>query len=152
MPKKKIESQMGDIFSIAIDDEKFCYGQIVGMDTIVIYDIVVNEGQSIEDITSSSIMFLVHTTDAYIEDGKWHLLGNAPVSENIEFPQYKTYTLDGYVIINHNSNKLRKENKVEETSLTGKKSYTPNVVEEAVKSKFIRNEETPFTQRFLYTK
>ncbi|MEW9702991.1 Imm26 family immunity protein [Paenibacillus sp. SI8] len=152
MPKKKIKPQMGDVFSISLNDEKFCYGQIVGMDTIIVYDIVGNEGQSIEDIISSSIMFLVHTTDVYIEDGKWHLLGNAPIPEDIKFPQYKTYTLDGYAIIDHNSNILRKASKVEEASLTGKKSYTPNVIEEAVKSKFIKNEETPFTQRFLYTK
>lgn len=102
--KKKVKVKIGDVFTIRLDQGRYCYGQVVSegriSDCMIVYDLVSMEHPTISEITSKPIIFLIQTVNSRIEDGIWSVIGNGSIP-SMTFPLYKVETEDGYVLVDH---------------------------------------------------
>lgn len=141
---KRNRVKVGDVFAIPIDDTRYSYGQIVangyGSDCYVIFDIVTSKYPPLEQITSHKIVFMIFTLHQKIIEGEWLLLGNTPVSDGIKIPEFKVDVMENGVIRSmvsrHDGEILRYATEEEAKTLNTMQSYTPNVLEDAVKTKY----------------
>ncbi|MFC4766471.1 Imm26 family immunity protein [Effusibacillus consociatus] len=150
MKKKKIIARTGDIFSIRIDEKRYSYGQIVADNWYAIFDIVAEKNPPLDQITNRSIVFLVESVDVKIEDGLWQIIGNYSIPKHIHFPKFLVETLEGYMVIDHNGKILGPASEYEIKNLAGKKSYSPAVIEDAVKAKFGSEEWYSYLDNLVY--
>jgi hypothetical protein len=155
MRSKRNRPKVGEIFMIPIDNNYYSYGQIVTKgatsDCVVIYDILRQEHPSLDEITSCPIVFFAHTVDVRIVDGLWPVLGNAPVPKNIVFPKYKTETLDGYMILNHEGDIIKQEATESETEeLNYLDSWSPESIEKAIVAKYGNAKWEPYYDELIY--
>ncbi|MDP4147216.1 MAG: Imm26 family immunity protein [Bacillota bacterium] len=140
MAKKKANVRVGDIFAIRIGKNMYSYGQVVAQgttsDSMIIYDIISDEHPSVEEIIGRQIVFFINTVDVEIEDGKWVIVGNAQIPKHLVFPQYITETLEGYKVLSHKGEVLGIANEYQIKELKPVTSYSPIILEDAVKAKY----------------
>jgi hypothetical protein len=150
--KKKIKSAIGDIFSIPIDDKSYGYGQIVDLNWYAIFDITGTEQHPpLAEITAAPIIFLAASVDVRIEDGEWKIIGHSSIPKNIHFPEFVIGTLGGQPMVTDHLGKIvRPVSQDEIRYLTGIKSYSPSVIEDAVKAKFGFAEWFPYLDNLTY--
>jgi hypothetical protein len=152
--KKKINVKAGDVFSITVDNKKKAFGQVVHQgstsDCIIIFDITDTEIPSLQMITESPIVFLAYTIDNKLEDGDWEIIGNYNIPNDLSFPNNIIETLEGSIVIDINRNVLRKATKDDIANLKPPKSYSPAVIEHAVKAKFGDEEWYPYLDNLIY--
>jgi hypothetical protein len=78
---------------------------------------------------------LVETMDLRIRDGSWKVFGNRPISTGIDIPKYKVPVGGGdFFIQDINGNLERPATPDEATRLRGQKSFSPALVENAVRA------------------
>ncbi|WP_018130073.1 Imm26 family immunity protein [Effusibacillus pohliae] len=148
--RKKIQTHVGDIFAIPVDEKRYSYGQIVSDNWYAIFDILAEKHPPLDQITNRPIVFLVESVDVKIEDGDWEIIGNFSIPKDIRFPEFLVETLDGYMVIDYKGRTLRPASEYEIKNLSSKKSYSPVVIEDAVKAKFAFTEWYPYLDNLLY--
>lgn len=149
--RKRIKN--GDIFSIAIDEDRWCYGQVIDKDYdwYVIYDTLSKKSLSIDKIISFPVMFLVQSFDTYLKNGRWVIIGNAQVCSSINFPKFKVYTIDGYMTTDYKGNLLNRINEQEASILGYQETVSPALLERTVKAKFGIEEWKSEFNSFVYS-
>lgn len=149
---RKIKVKIGDVFTINMENGK-CYGQVVadGIDKCyIIYDIISKAILEPEEVVKAPIIFLIFTIDGFIEDGRWQVIGNSSIPDNIIFPIFKVDTLDGYMLMDHMGNYLRNASKSEIKELNYHKSVSPALLEHAVMAKFENYKWESYFDEILY--
>lgn len=99
MTRRRLKLQVGDVFSVPIDDSRVGYGQIVetwgqsgGQFYFAVFDGVYPRDQEpdIEAVLSSPVLLLALSMDALLVHGHWQVCGNARVNrDRIPWPAYK---------------------------------------------------------------
>jgi hypothetical protein len=152
--RKKIKVNIGDVFCIKIDKEKYSYGQVVAegrtSDCMVIYDIISKEHPEVYNITSKPIIFLIQTVNSRIEDGIWEVIGNVELPE-INYPVYKVETEVGYMLVNHLGEIIDEtpdQSAIEQINELA--SWSPVSLEKAVKAKFITGDWDSYYDDLIY--
>ncbi|MBI6871794.1 Imm26 family immunity protein [Clostridium aciditolerans] len=152
MAKRK-RVKVEDVFIIPVDNEKNCYGQVVsdGIDKCyVIYDITSEDILIPEQVICNPIAFLTFTVDNFIEEGRWKVIGNVDVPQNIIFPIYKVETLNGYMVTDHKGNYLRSATDKEIRELKYHKSVSPALLEHAVQAKYGNRKWENYFDEIIY--
>lgn len=150
--------RVGDVFAIPIDNERYSYGQIIakgyGSDCYVIFDIVANEHPLLEQIPNNKVVFLTFTLHQKIAEGEWALLGNAPVNGDVRIPEFKVDVIENGVVrcmvSRYDGEILRYATEHDVKSLSTMQSYTPNVLESAVKAKYGIIPWRPYFDELIY--
>lgn len=89
-----------------------------------------------EEIINKPILFFIQTVDTEIEDGNWIVIGNANIPNNIIFPKYITETLEGYEVLSHEGKVIGVADENQISTLKYLTSYSPRVLEDAVKARY----------------
>lgn len=153
MAKKKVK--VGDVFAVPIGKDKFGFGQVAIQgeysDCIVIYDIVSEEYPPVDSIVTNNLVFLLQTVSSRIEDGCWPVLGNIKVPNNIKYPKYKEETEEGYMLIDTDGSILKENASNKEVeNLSELESWSPGIVEEALKAKYMGEDWDDDYNEILY--
>lgn len=139
MIKRRKKLKQGDVFKIKIKDNIYSYGQIIDKkyNFYVIYDIFSSDKEDLQEVIKKPIIFLVQSVDVALEEGKWKVVGNCNIPEDIKIPYFKMPTLeDDWILINYKNEILRKATKEEEEKLDELFSFSPALVEAAIKAKY----------------
>lgn len=135
---KKIKStNVGDVFRIEIKEELYCFGQIISKgtlsDTIIIFDKIGSSNLDLNDIINNKIIFYVNTVDEFITNGRWVLIGKTFLPDNLN---YKEYITDSNKVLSQEGIVIRTASTNDVKVLKSYKSFSPIVVEDAVKAKY----------------
>ncbi|MFI8685751.1 Imm26 family immunity protein [Rossellomorea sp. NPDC077527] len=152
--RRKVKVKVGDIFSIKIDENRFCYGQVHSKgefcDFIIIFDLISNEHPPVKTLPNKPVIFLVSTVLTRIEDGLWEVLGNQSIPE-IYFPKYKEETDEGYQLIDYLGSVIDEHpRKTELDALKELNSWSPISIENALRAKFIELEWDSYYDDLIY--
>lgn len=151
--KTDIKVKVGDVFVIPLTENKFSYGQVIGVEdlkTYIIFDTTAESHPEIYDIVSKKIIFFAHTVDVSIEDGDWIIIGNSEIPEGIVFPEYVVDTSNGYYVTNFEGVLLRPATDIEKETLSTHKSISPSILEDAVKAYYGFEEWYPYLDKLKY--
>lgn len=152
--RKKIKVSLGDLFAIPVNNELMTIGQVVHKgstsDVYIIFDCVYKQGESINDVTNSSILFIVNTVDTKLEDSEWKVVGNKKIPEALILPTYIAETLDGFVVLDAGGIIIRHATENDVKCLSTLRSVSPAILEDAVKAKFGNEEWYPYLDNLLY--
>lgn len=137
--KKKVKStNVGDVFKIEIKENLYCYGQIVSKgnlsDTIIIYDKISSNNLDLDEIINNKIIFYVNTVDEFITNGRWMLIGKACLPDNLKYREYITDIKQQ--VLSQEGKVIRSASRKDIKELTSYISYSPIMVEDAVKAKY----------------
>ena len=153
--RKKIKVSLGDLFTIPVNNELMTIGQVVykgsTSDVYTIYDYVYKQGESINDVTNSSILFIVNTVDTKLEDSEWKVVGNKKIPEALILPTYIAETLYGFVVLDAGGKIIRHATENDVKCLSTLRSVSPVILEDAVKAKFGNEEWYPYLDNLLYS-
>lgn len=83
MARRKIRGNVGDIFSIDLGDDIFCFGRILNNPLMAFYDCKSKEMKSLDLIINSPIIFKVWVMNYAITSGRWKIIGNLPVNSDL---------------------------------------------------------------------
>ena len=97
-------------------------------------------------------MIFSQSMDVKLDNGDWKLVGSAPVSSVIEFPEYKVSTPVGWIVENHNGVKLRTASKDDLKELDTRKSFSPAALEYAAKAYWGLTEWRAFCDELISTR
>lgn len=154
MGRKRIKVNLGDVFAIKVDENLFSYGQVVYTNGttgyIVIYDVTAEKHPDIQEIVNKPIVFFANTILIHIISGKWELIGNAELPKCITFSRYIVRTLDGYRVKSHEGKTLGPATENDIKELKHQKTYSPAIIEDAVKAKFGDAEWYPTLDELVY--
>lgn len=133
----------GDIFSIKVDSTSFALGQVIYTGIVglnIIHDYQFNSLPQLEILANMPIALIGYSTYEFIKDGRWKAVGNMPIPDNIEYPKYicETYVNGEYkkMVYGYDHSVLREANEQDDQILSHHTSYSPIVIEEAIKAKF----------------
>lgn len=82
-PKKRT---VGDIVQIPLGDGTHTYARVLHEASFAFYDSRTNEDLTVDRITSRPILFFVPVMDRAIKEGRWSIVGHAPVDDNLKVP------------------------------------------------------------------
>lgn len=92
--KKRVSVKIGDVFSIKLNQDWNCYGQVVSegriSDCMIVFDLISMEHPTVSEITTKPIIFLIQTVNSRIEDGytlvdhKGDIVTETPSASQIE--------------------------------------------------------------------
>jgi hypothetical protein len=141
--KKYFIPQTGDIFSIKIDSSRYAFGQVVFADIVglnIIFDIISDQCPLLEEVIKTPIILIGYTTYNFIANGEWRIVGNANIPTNLHYPKHiaETY-INGELktmLYSHDHKQLGEASEIEKRLLKNHKSYSPKVIEEAIKAWF----------------
>lgn len=153
--KKRVRVKIGDVFAISLNQNRYCYGQVVSegriSDCMIVYDMVSMEHPTISEITSKPIIFLIQTVNSRIEDGIWSVIGNGSIP-SMTFPLYKVETEDGYMLVDHKGDVINEDPSASEIEEVPElESWSPVSLEKAVHARFITGEWDPYYNELIYT-
>lgn len=136
--RKKYKAKNGDVFTIRLDEEKICFGQIIRVaqyhDFIIIFDVVSGDIVDLAELPKAKIIIFAKSVDACIADGEWKIIGNIPVREDIVFPVYKLELSSGARVTDHLGKDLRSATSEEVKKLKNLTSWSPYTIEHAAKA------------------
>ena len=140
MAGKKVKARVGDVFRIPISERESGFGQIIanykGTFLMVIFSqkAINTEQPSIDEITSSSPLFICNSFDALIWHGDWPILGNSPPNHTrFPLPNYKVGMGGEMWIENYFADRARPARPTELGKLSLRQFYSPAVLEERSK-------------------
>jgi len=158
MSKRGKKPKVGDVFAIPIDDKRYAYGQLVangfGSDCYVTYDITAETHPELEQIVSSPIVFRIFTLHQLIVNGIWIIIGNASISQKIYIPEFKVESTENkvktWMVQSYDGTILRPASTEEIERLNYMESFTPNMLDNAVKAKYGVLSWKPHYNKILY--
>ncbi len=150
--KKKIKStNIGDVFRIEVKDKLYCFGQIVFKgtlsDTIIIFDKISSCNLALNEIINNQIIFYVNTVDEFITNGRWVLIGRTCLPDNLN---YKEYITDSNKVLSQEGIVIRTASTYDTKVLKSYISFSPIVVEDAVKAKYGFEDWYPALDELVY--
>lgn len=85
--KKRLHIKEGDIFSIMLSDNTYCYGRVLKNPYYAFYNL--NSKVQIIDlnlIVSSSILFKLAVMNYALKSDNWEIIGNLPLPDSLKEP------------------------------------------------------------------
>ncbi|KLU54842.1 MULTISPECIES: Imm26 family immunity protein [Paenibacillus] len=152
--KKRVSVKIGDVFSIKLNQDWNCYGQVVSegriSDCMIVFDLISMEHPTVSEITTKPIIFLIQTVNSRIEDGIWKVIGNAPIPR-MTFPMYKEETEDGYTLVDHKGDIVTETPSASQIEVASElESWSPVSLEKAVIARFVTGEWDPYYNDLIY--
>lgn len=133
--------KIGDIFSLKLDDEKYCYGQIINKKGKSIYvsifsSLYSEDNIDLDKVRDDKVIIVAQTFPALIKHGLWKVVGNSGVRfDKTLFPSYKIETNDGTGLVEFGSHEVvQMLNAEESTRYKYEKFYSPIIVHKAAQS------------------
>jgi len=152
--------ETGDIICIPVDDVTNVYAQfIVGdmyMGFYVLYDLVSEQTPLLSEITQQKKLFEFFTQGNLIKQGLWKKSGNVSVPIDIRVPEFKVELYDAenqvcrWAVMDYKGDILRMASKAEEKNLKTMHSYTPSLINKAIKAKYGISKWEPIYDGLLY--
>jgi len=140
---KRVKIKKGDIFSIEVEDGKFCYGQVIIPETeglYVFFDVISENELEADEILSNGILFKGFAVNAFFKMGLWKIIGHSDRVTEVHIPEYKvsTYAKGKFEtkVTNYKHEILRTATDEEEKHLDNFTSYTPNMFGKALRAHF----------------
>ncbi|MEM9658330.1 MAG: Imm26 family immunity protein [Planctomycetota bacterium] len=83
MTSKRIKRTVGDVVSLTLSDETTAYGRVLTSPLMAFYDLNSDSPLSATEVVRAPIAFKVWVTNYAITDGLWHVIGHAPLEEEL---------------------------------------------------------------------
>jgi hypothetical protein len=138
---KKIRTKKGDIFQIPLDNEQFCFGQVLenksGVLRITTFKTAYNQTDKPDpdEVLIQPIFLLTDTLDAKIYHGDWKVYANRTPIGNLPKPNFK-YGLDTVYITDYDNSKKRVATHREADNLDFQFSVSPIRIQNAMQAFF----------------
>jgi hypothetical protein len=144
MRKRRIKINVGDIVSIPISDDKYCYGQFFDGDIMsgcyLIFDGLYEKPPLLEEIVRNRILLLAFTNGLAIAENVWRIIGNTHIPDNIQIPKFKVGFMENGItrtmVTDFKGNFLSVATENEINKLKNMTSCTPGLVEDAIKAQY----------------
>ena len=143
MAKKIFVPEKGDVFAIKLDSTQYAFGQVVHPALVglnIIFDIKSDHNPQMNEITNLPILFIAETSYVLIEKKQWVIIGNAELPEGLKYPEYISNSRKDGVLVpmvyGFDHGLIRTASDRDIQALQNHKSYTPNVIDDAVKARF----------------
>ncbi len=136
---KRVSVHEGDVFAVPLDGSLYGYGLLFAKgrtsDCILALQLV-SEGliTDLNAVLGKPFAFLIHTVDVEIVRGRWQIIGNVAPPQGIRLPEYKTETLEGFKILSYKGEVVRDATSDEIERLDYLRSYSPRMLERALKA------------------
>lgn len=127
--KKRVSVKIGDVFSIKLNQDWNCYGQVVSegriSDCMIVFNLVSMEHPRVSEITSNPIIFLLQTVNSRIEDG--------------------------YTLVDHKGDIVTETPSASQIEVASElESWSPVSLEKAVIARFVTGEWDPYYNDLIY--
>jgi hypothetical protein len=137
MPKRLIIEE-GDIIEIPLDAESKSYAQIIKKNIILyllVFDGIFLNPPAISEILNGDPIFSVWTMDAKLYHGEWRIVGSSNIRHKEYLDHKYTILRDGRTWIEDvDGNIIRLASEEEVRKLHARSSYSPALVEKAIRS------------------
>lgn len=136
--------QVGDIFTLPVDDDRVGVGQIAaiykeGEYYFAIFDSIFSSvpGPDIDEALNSPLLFLALSLDAKLYHKHWIVIGNRPVPEGLPMPAYKELrgTHGEFDVVDYSGKRRRPGVNAEGELLTYRTTVAPVVLEDALRAR-----------------
>lgn len=84
---KKIKRKLGDIVRIKLEDGSISFGRVLEEPLMAFYDLKANNTIEVDDVLSKPILFKIWVMNSAIESGRWEVIGNSPLENQLTAPQ-----------------------------------------------------------------
>lgn len=145
MARKKIKAKVGDVFAIPINENLYCFGQIVAQvepnpKLYVMFDFALDKIPEINSIINKPILAIAHMQDFAINDNDWPIIGNTEVVlKNLKYPFYKIYKGNQMMVMDYLGNLVREANDSDLKELTFRTTTSSFDFESLAREKFLLN-------------
>jgi hypothetical protein len=138
--------QIGDVFTLPVDDERVGFGQIVarweeadGYYYFAIFERLYRRSEQppLDVILKDRIAFLALSLDALLFVGDWTVVGRVPVATDIPLPAYKEAvgTPDRVCVVDYSGRRCRRSTAEEAERLSYRTVVAPVRLEKALQAK-----------------
>jgi len=140
----RFKLNVGDVFSVPIDDSRVGVGQVVATygrsaEYFAIFDAVAPDPASIDidRAIEARVMFLALSNDAKLHAGHWTVVGNRPVAEDMPLPAWReVFTTEGRVdVVDYSGQRRRPAQESETEILPDRELFAPALLEDALRAK-----------------
>lgn len=140
----RFKLNLGDIFSVPIDDSRVGVGQVVATygksaEYFAIFDVVAPDPASIDidQAIQGRVMFLALSNDAKLHAGHWTVVGNRPVAEDMPLPAWReVFPAEGRVdVVDYSGQHRRPAQDAEPEVLPDRELFAPALLEDALRAK-----------------
>lgn len=83
---RKQERRSGDFLKIAMEDGTFCFARVLHEPYVAFYELHSVEERPIDEIARSRVMFKLAVMNRAITNGRWRVIGNLPLEEELRLP------------------------------------------------------------------
>lgn len=103
--KKKQRLKEGDFFKIELYNDEYSYGRVLKEPLMAFYEGTDDGDKPINEIEESNILFKIWVANDAIKSGRWIVIGNKPLSSDLEKKEYflkqdqiskKIYLVNGF--------------------------------------------------------
>ncbi|WP_161968845.1 Imm26 family immunity protein [Curtobacterium oceanosedimentum] len=135
---------IGDVFTIAVDDQRRSVGQVVGEYKSALYVIIFNRifgadqdpSLELEDATGSEPLFTRLIFDSRFRPGMWEIIGHAAADSERNLPAftYGAAEVDGVKITNFSGSEVRHATECESKKIPRRAIDSPLILERAIQA------------------
>jgi len=140
----RFKLEVGDVFSVPIDDSRVGVGQVVAAygksaEYFAIFDAVAPDPASIDidQALRARVIFLALSNDAKLYARHWIVVGNRPVAEDMPLPAWReVFSIEGRVdVVDYSGTRRRSAHESEAELLADRKFVAPMLLEDALRAK-----------------
>jgi hypothetical protein len=138
--------QIGDVFTVPVDNERIGFGQVVaqyvwdGYYYFAIFEHLYGRSDQpeMDMVVKDRIAFLALSMDSKIFVGHWTVVGRAPVAADLPLPAYKEVvgTPDRVDVVDYSGRCRRRSTADEAERLSYRSVIAPQILEDAVRAKY----------------
>ncbi|MEW6697622.1 MAG: Imm26 family immunity protein [Bacillota bacterium] len=153
MARKKIKAKVGDVFAIPINENLYCFGQIVAQvepnpKLYVMFDFALDKIPEINSIINKPILAIAHMQDFAINDNEWPIIGNMEVAlKNLKYPFYKIYKGNQMMVMDYLGKLVREANNKDLVELDFRTTFSSFDFESLAKEKFLFNKSMKMLEK-----
>ncbi|WP_444921815.1 immunity 26/phosphotriesterase HocA family protein [Microbulbifer sp. CnH-101-G] len=100
-----IKHKAGSVVKIELESGEFCFAHVLKDPLIAFYDLKVKEIPPINVVINSSILFKVWVMKYAVTSGRWPIIGQSPLTEDLRAPVtfFKQSPMNGNLFLYRNS-------------------------------------------------
>lgn len=137
----KKQTKRGDVFAIPLTSNIYGYGQVLAKQWPIYYmtgfDFKSDSlNLSPEDIIKNKMIFFGNFFDVLLKNGRWIVIGNTYIPDEIIYPCYKVIIDEDYYVESWDRKYRRLASEEEIAFLENRKDRSPIILENAIKSHF----------------
>jgi hypothetical protein len=158
----KMKPAVGDIFYVKLQNNLYCYGQCILsvqgglLGCYIFFDMFSEKVLKQNEVAQDKILLFGFAVTQRFASGEWVVIGNNPVNNSIEIPEYKTILVNNGVmktfVVKYDGEIIREASATDEKKLRNISSVTPNAFEYAMRAKANLDKWNPMYDKLIYQK